>query len=363
MVRNGFHDKAFDEGTILKLDILTKYLEAWVPVFINHPSITTINIFDFQCGPGEDVNKVKGSPLRIYDVVAAARPAAKGVMKNIHLHFNDRDETKIELLKERLKCKSDICKATFSALDFMECLDMCFASMKKRSTANFLFIDPTGLVGMTHTVEKLSALFYTDFLLFVPVQYIARLYKTSAFQKYLPGLSCSGSVEKTPKELCAYIDSKLREQNASYFLAHFSIKKKDSPNVHGLIFGTKHPLGLDKFLQVTWGISPNGVANFEMSGDLVYEAAKSGQCLLLGIGECSRREEVFCAELKRMILSGELKTTRDIALFCYRQTFLPTKSARSVLQELRREGKIVKVPALECRKVFGSKVNEFVELK
>lgn len=358
MAKDDFHDKAFDEGTILKLEILSRYLESWLPVFINHPTIRHINIFDFQCGPGQDKNKIKGSPLRIIDVVAAAKPAASAVEKIISIHFNDIDGKKIKQLSEKLNIEVQAWNISYSSVDFEKCIDEHFNDMNKQGVANFLFIDPTGLVNMALTIEKISQLAYTDFLLFVPVQHVSRLYMTDGFQNHLPGLKCTGTVEKTPKELCAYIDEKLREQRASYFLAHFSIKKSESPNVHGLIFGSKHPIGLDKFLRVAWDISPNGVSNFEMSGDLLFAAKTSGQCTLPGIKEYSTRQELFRDELKGKVVSGDLTCARDVALFCYRNAFLPTKHATPVLKELVRNGKLSGVPPLSPKIIFTKNRNE-----
>lgn len=358
MTKRDFHEKAFDEGTILKLEILSRYLEAWLPVFINHPTVRDINIFDFQCGPGEDKHGVKGSPLRIVDVIAGARPAASAIEKSIRIYFNDIDGNKIDQLREKLNNVDTVGVVSFSSVDFEECISKCFDIMSKPGAANFLFIDPTGLVRMDKTIERLSSLAYTDFLLFIPVQHVSRLYMTGGFQNFIPGLKCTGTVEKTPKEICVYIDDKLREQHASYFLAHFSIKKSESPNVHGLIFGSKHPLGLDKFLKVTWDISPNGVSNFEMSGDLLFASKTSGQCKLPGIKEYSTREEVFRDALKAKVISGELICARDVALFCYRNAFLPTRHATPVLKELVRIGKLHGAPPLSPKIVFTKNRNE-----
>ena len=46
----------------------------------------------------------------------------------------------------------------------------------------------------------------------------------------------------------------------------FTIKKKRG--VYGLIFGSKNPLGVEKFLRVAWETNPiNGVANFDIFDD------------------------------------------------------------------------------------------------
>lgn len=49
----------------------------------------------------------------------------------------------------------------------------------------------------------------------------------------------------------------------SYFLGDFSIKK--GANVYGLIFGSKHPYGIQKFLEAAWKLG--GYANFDAGND------------------------------------------------------------------------------------------------
>ena len=51
-----------------------------------------------------------------------------------------------------------------------------------------------------------------------------------------------------------------------YFLGQFLIKK--DPNIYGVIFGSAHPLGMDKFLRVAWQTdSINGEADFDINRD------------------------------------------------------------------------------------------------
>ena len=37
MGRKDFHDEAFDEGTLNKLDLFEKYAREWIPVFVSRP--------------------------------------------------------------------------------------------------------------------------------------------------------------------------------------------------------------------------------------------------------------------------------------------------------------------------------------
>lgn len=351
MSKCDFHDKPFDEGTILKLNILSRYLEAWLPVFTNRPGIAQINIFDFQCGPGQDKLGAKGSPLRIAEVIADARPSMRVGAPDIVVHFNDKESTKIDQLMGLIQGNASGCEHRFSSLEFEDCFNNCLPEMQKAGSANFLFIDPTGLVKIDSIMPQLAMLTLTDFLLFVPVQFVRRFVGMSEFQKYMPGMQCNGDFEDTPREVCSYIQEKLRVSGSGYLLTHFSIRKQNSANVHSLIFGSRSPRGLEKFLRVAWGMSPNGEANFELSGDLLFEKK---QFKLPGIKDVSSKQQLFSEELKAKVLSGELRTARDVALFSLRRAFLPTTHAKPVLAELKKEGLLKKIPPLSYEKVFGT---------
>lgn len=49
-----FHNKPFDEATMLKLDIFRECFREWLPVFVHNPKISKIFVYDFFCwtGPG-----------------------------------------------------------------------------------------------------------------------------------------------------------------------------------------------------------------------------------------------------------------------------------------------------------------------
>ena len=53
MAKN-IHGEAFDEGTLIKLELYEDYLSRWLPVFIESARFNFINVYDFFCGPGHD---------------------------------------------------------------------------------------------------------------------------------------------------------------------------------------------------------------------------------------------------------------------------------------------------------------------
>ena len=65
MPTEDINKKPFDEATMMKLDIFERYLEAWLPVFIQTSNVSRVLICDFFAGSGRDTQGRPGSALRI----------------------------------------------------------------------------------------------------------------------------------------------------------------------------------------------------------------------------------------------------------------------------------------------------------
>lgn len=111
-----------------------------------------------------------------------------------------------------------------------------------------------------------------------------------------------------------------------YYLAPFSIRKKS--NVYGLIFGSAHILGLQKFQKSCWNISPDfGDANFNIDNDfnvdanmtLFYNASKSEKIL------------DFEKKLTSFIKSRECVTNYDVLLFGLKSGFSVKKIQEALI--------------------------------
>lgn len=120
-----------------------------------------------------------------------------------------------------------------------------------------------------------------------------------------------------------------------YYLAPFSIKK--GSNIYGLIFGSAHPLGMDKFLSVAWekdGL--NGNANFDINRD----ALVPGEFMLdLGAAIRPLKINVFEEDLEKALRNRELLDEVDVMELCFRHGVM-RKHAAPVLKRLKKEGVI-----------------------
>lgn len=109
--------------------------------------------------------------------------------------------------------------------------------------------------------------------------------------------------EKKPKECHRIIADYFRNlipADKEYYIHHFTIQK--GTNYYGLIFGTSHTLGMEKFVKVCWMEDKNsGESNCNIDNDfekdsLFYDPTNTAKKLRIK------------DELLRLILSGKIKS-------------------------------------------------------
>lgn len=100
----------------------------------------------------------------------------------------------------------------------------------------------------------------------------------------------------------------LLPKSSRYFLGGFSLKK--GANIYGIIFGSAHPLGMDKFLRVAWKADHlNGEANFDIDHD---------ECgPLLATLLPATKISTFESDLTGRILSGVVTNEADVIEVCF----------------------------------------------
>lgn len=269
------HNKPFDESTLAKLEIFEKYTEAWLPVFCHKPG-RTICIFDFFAGTGYDKNNVPGSPMRILKVV---KEYLEIIFKNritIKIYLNEYDASKYNLLKESWENYLDsnpdlkrVVKYEILNKDFEEVFKALLPEINKYPS--LVFLDQNGVkFASDEYFQALDKLSETDFLFFISSSYIWRFGEKKEFQKYLP--ININELKKNPykfihQEVVRALKRKLPD-SSKLKLYPFSIKK--GTHIYGLVFGAKHLLAVDKFLNIVWKKNPiNGDANFDINDDIV----------------------------------------------------------------------------------------------
>lgn len=335
-----FFSEPFDEGTKCKLEIYRSYLREWLPVFTSSPSPKwqNINIFDFFAGQGKDVEGNLGSPL----ITLAEVNSHTGYIVNhklrVKLFFNEYDKHLFTLLQQNVanQTKPNVYNTEFSNKDFKKCFWEQYPLMQ--DAANFIFLDQKGIKQITEDVfVKLLELKQTDFIFFISSSFIHRFSESEEFQRYL-----KIKQETIQNKDYFHIHHLVLEYYRSliplgkqYFLAPFSIKKRS--NVYGLIFGSNHTYGLEKFLRVCWRIDKQrGEANFDIDKERINPSAPS---LFEQYNKPTKRQ-TFEDELETNVLQKRLRTNHQIYLFALESGFLP-KDANNIIKKLVKNDKIV----------------------
>lgn len=335
MPRLDLHKKPYDEGTQDKLELYRDYLLEWFYVFINSRYVDTLQIFDFFAGPGRDKAGKPGSPVITCDEIHKEL-GKQDIKHKIHLYFNELDEEKFKDLSNFLKKQKQLMpKVAFfeKQCTFHDAFDQWVPKMKS-GAANLLFLDQNGVDQITEAIfRSIVAMPKTDFIFFISSSMVNRFKTKHEIRKYVPITDNHIKVMngKNVHRLLANAYRCWIPSNMQYFLGSFSIEK--GANVYGLVFGSSHPRGIDKFLQVAW--KHGGDANFDIDGDCIDPMQPS----LFEEDNIPKKIKVFEKELEKEILSQRLKTNKDIYLFTLQNGMLATH-ARDALNGMVKSKKL-----------------------
>lgn len=333
MSAGGFHDQPFDDGTLTKLRIFGDYTRHWLPVFLSQPlpRWKRLHLFDFFAGPGADSQGIAGSPLLLLNELANAKQHYQGWNKvQVTIHLYDEDAEKIEQLRPRIH---EVARAIpevridIQAWDFDGAYDCAKPVLADADVAKLVFVDQFGVKNVSDAVfRELTSYRTCDVLFFLASSTLHRFHDHPAIAQRIVRPTDYYHVHRAAVD---YYRS-LLSTGSRYFLGHFSIKK--GSNIYGLVFGSAHPLGMDKFITTAWNADPiNGEANFDINRD------DCGPLLNLLSGP--RKLDAFQADLRRGLLSGAIQNEADVIEECF-SFGMKRQHAESVLREMKKEGLI-----------------------
>lgn len=356
MAKNDIFNKGFDEGTQIKLYILRKYLQEWLPVFLKKKNKfwSDISLYDMFAGEGKDANGVNGSPLIMLEELMPYCQTVSNENLKLNVYFNEYEKKRFEALMKNIEEKQCLCNTSESCPDskscilnivtenreFKELFSEWFPQMKKtEQLPRFIFLDQFGIKQITEGVFKqLVSLKRTDIIFFISSSFANRFAEQPEFKTYLK-LSRESFDPEKPHHCHRVVFNYYKQlipNDTEYYLAPFSIRK--GTNIYGLIFGSHNPLGIEKFLNICWGINENtGDANYDIDNEKINPNEPS----LWAEHDVSNKIQVFQNELKRKIIKDVIKTNTEAYKFTYDMGCKPIH-ANEVLRELRRAKTISK---------------------
>ncbi len=340
MTKN-FHEKPFSEGTLLKLQLFRLYAAEWLPVFVSKEDASwpeQINIVDFFAGKGTDANGTPGSPLIFRDIVKAQYLSKWRTGVKVNLHFSDADKGKVDHLQNLLQqdeIKVPSVNITVRHADFSARFKELKPMLADQKSANLLVIDQFGIKQVPPNVfNEIIQLGSTDVLIFVSSTTLRRFGHLPEIQRVaMPAYEKPTDYYKAH---LAVADSfrQMIPKGTEYHIGSFSIKK--GSNVHGVLFGTRHPLGIDKFLSVAWKIDPVvGIANF----DINREGISPDQDFLFPGMEVPNKVQLFEEELEDAIATGKCTDEQQMINLCHAREVCRSHAA-PVISRMKKAGRL-----------------------
>jgi three-Cys-motif partner protein len=328
MPTRDLHGKPFDEGTKTKLAIYRSYVRAWLQVFLHASAYNgkPLQFFDFFCGPGQDSNGEPGSPLILIEELVRERLLIEEGRHEVRIFFNDKDKKKVETLEPLCAARSLPWQIRFESLEFED----AFSKVRHEFKAgpSLVFIDQNGVKHITKAVFKFfTQAEMTDFLFFT-----ASSFKWRFGELLAPEIEFPDDVSYL--EVHRVLADRYREwAPKNVFIGHFSIKK--GSNIYGLILGSHHWRGLQKFLEIAWKLDAQcGEADYELEKDTAQGLMDFDQGTT---GFKKRKVEVFQDKLVDLVSGGSLKGDDAVFRYCLVNGFLP-RVAKDVYTRLRDHG-------------------------
>lgn len=365
MAVNKHFSKPFDDGTKAKLEIFENYLVEWLPVFISSKKYNywdDLIIYDFFAGEGKDSEGNFGSPLLILKTLNKFADLVNTTGVKITIILNESNRESLEILQKNInefEYNRDKIKVVLFDKSFQDLFLEKFPIMQKSpKTPRLMILDQFGIKEITEDIfQKLISLERNDFIFFVSSSYIRRFNELPEFSNYIR--IEKKEFDETKPFHCHRVVFDFYKSliNNDYRLAPFSIKK--GANIYGLIFGTRHPFGLEKFLKVGWSINPHtGDANFNIDEEKIV----SGQLSIFEEDNVIKKIALLHRKLQRNIFEKGERSIYNLYVETLEFGCLP-KHCNEYLKKLEKEKKIEIVGKLVSDKIHTLATVKGFEIK
>lgn len=340
---------SFDHATMIKLKIFRESFKEWLPVFIHTPYVEKRFIYDFFAGSGMDSEMNFGSPLILLDEAKGQNLmyCSKSDGKKIVFAFNEKIKKKSKELEKNVNqfvesclknCHRERCVYDhhFGNFDFKDAFNRpnVLDIMNNKRYSKFVLLDQYGFKEVDNEVfTRLINFPKTDFIFFISSSFINRFQNHASIKKYIETekIEFKKSEPKHCHKLVSQYFKDTIPKNKEYYLHQFSIKK--GTNYYGLIFGTSHSLGMEKFLKVCWEQDQMaGEANFDINDDFKFGT-------LFYKEEFSNKIQKYKEELYNKICNKEIVTNIQGLKFALKYG-IQTKNYLEIILEFINKDKI-----------------------
>lgn len=323
-----------EEHSAKKVELLQKYLDAYLSV-IGHDNYTEeIHCYDMFCGEGQYPNGGIGSPIVFAN--ALRKSAAIHKSKRFSLVFNDKNSEKVKrvqaLVGELGTIPSNL-HIFESNKDFEEMVRWVIPRLEKlRKEKALLFIDPYGYKDTPPSlIRELMKSGNAEVILFLPTQHMFRFSRNGtpeSLQMYLEELQMGRQLPfgHTITDYLNFILDGFRAIMPECFVDSFSIRK-DAKTWFCLFFFTTNLKGAEKMLEAKWTMDQHQGRGWSYT--------HSGSELLFRLDAHINPLE---KELENFLKEGA-KTNAQLYEFVIRNGYLP-KHANEILRSFQKASRI-----------------------
>ncbi len=346
------NSKAFDEGTLLKLNIFRESFREWLPVFLYGKGIERICIYDLFAGSGYDTEGNPGSPMILLDEVRGNNRQycsliRRGTTPKVIFGFNEKEKVKSDRLRENVTNYRSACAQNCPLGSEGCCLGAPFIKsmsfeditqsktfktiLQDEKTAKFILLDQYGIKEITENIFlSLISCPKADFIFFISTSTIRRFANHDAIKKYFATekIDFDNTEPKECHRLLAEYYRSLIPENIEYYLHSFTIKK--GSNYYGLIFGSSHSLGMEKFLRVCWKYDKySGDSNCNLDDDEEWGELFQG-------ASTHHKIDAVKAEIESLILAEKIRTNKEGLHYALRRGCLPSVYVDTIKDLIKR---------------------------
>lgn len=124
-------------------------------------------------------------------------------------------------------------------------------------------------------------------------------------------------------------------------------------SIYGLVFGSNHTYGIEKFLKICWSLDPQrGEANYDIDADNINPVAPS----LFAQYNTPKKVQVFEQEIEKLLYAKSDHSLYDLYCIVLAKGFQP-KHVNKVLKDLKSKSKVgfdFKLPSDKIHRVDTS---------
>jgi three-Cys-motif partner protein len=253
--------------------ILENYLKAWFPILFKWED--KIIYLDGFAGPGLYAGGEIGSPVIALKTALEHKLSER--FKEIIFFFIEKDKKRAEVLSSVLKEKfpnlPKNIKYVIKSSEFAPTLEQVLDELEQRGAKlapTFAFLDPFGfsgfpmkLIGRMMRYDKCEVLitfmvgFVRRFLDEWREPALNELYATDEWKK-----ACDMKEEERVNFLLKLYENQLKTVGGAKYVRSFEMIGPHHQVIYYLVFGTKHPKGLEVMKEAMWRVDPRGTYRF-----------------------------------------------------------------------------------------------------